>query len=123
MTFKISYKGAISIRFIVFIAFLGVVTRALIEYKDCTEYIKRTVANENEGILQFQYVHYPGFWLSQDEDKHENSLKPIRFPNVKAKKVDEGVTFVTIANVETYHMLDDTPNRTVWSWKIQGMQL
>ena len=123
MTFKISYKSAISIRFIVFIAFLGVVTRALIEYKDCTEYIKRTVANENEGILQFQYVHYPGFWLSQDEDKHENSLKPIRFPNVKAKKVDEGVTFVTIANVETYPMLDDTPNRTVWSWKIQGMQL
>ena len=123
MTFKISYKVEISIRFIVFIAFLGVVTRALIEYKDCTEYIKRTVANENEGILQFQYVHYPGFWLSQDEDKHENSLKPIRFPNVKAKKVDEGVTFVTIANVETYHMLDDTPNRTVLSWKIQGMQL
>ena len=93
------------------------------EYKDCTEYIKRTVANENEGILQFQYVHYPGFWLSQDEDKDENSLKPIRFPNVKAKKVDEGVTFVTIANVETYPMLDDTPNRTAWSWKIQGMQL
>ena len=123
MTFKTSYKVEISIRFIVFIAFLGVVTRALMEYKDCTEYIKRTVANENEGILQFQYVHYPGFWLSQDEDKDENSLKPIRFPNVKAKKVDEGVTFVTIANVETYPMLDDTPNRTVWSWKIQGMQL
>ena len=123
MTFKKFYEVEISNRSIVFIAFFGVVTRALIEYKDCTEYIKRTVANENDGILQFQYVHYPGFWLSQDEDKDENSLKPIRFPNVKAKKVDEGVTFVTIANVETYPMLDDTPNRTVWSWKIQGMQL
>ena len=122
MTFKISYKVEISIRFIVFIAFLGVVTRALIEHKDCTEYIKRTVANENDGILQFQYVHYPGFWLSQDEDKHENSLKPIRFPNAKAKKVDEGVTFVTIANVEKYPMLDDALNTTTWSWKIHGMQ-
>ena len=123
MTFKKSYKVEISNRSIFVIAFLGVVTRALIEHKDCTEYIKRTVANENDGILQFQYVHYPGFWLSQDEDKDENSLKLIRFPNVKAKKVDEGVTFVTIANVETYPMLDNTPNRTVWSWKIQGMQL
>ena len=121
MTFKKSYKVEISIRFIFFIAFLGVMTRALIEYKDCTEYIKSTVVNENEGILQFQYVHYPDFWLSQDEDKRENSLKPIRFPNVKAEKIDEGVNFVTIAKVETYPILDDTPNRTVWSWKIQGM--
>ena len=121
MTFKKSYKVEISIRFIFFIAFLGVMTRALIEYKDCTEYIKRTVVNENEGILQFQYVHYPDFWLSQDEDKRENSLKPIRFPNVKAEKVDEGVNFVTIANHEMDPMMDDAPNRTVWSWKIQGM--
>ena len=59
--------------------------------------------------------------MSQDEDKRENSLKPIRFPNVKAEKVDEGVNFVTIANHEMDPMMDDAPNRTVWSWKIQGM--
>ena len=48
-------------------------------------------------------------------------MKPIRFPNVKAEKVDEGVNFVTIANHEIDPMMDDAPNRTVWSWKIQGM--
>ena len=120
MTLKISCKVEISIRSIVYIAFLGAVACALIEYKDCTENIKRTVINENDGILQFQYVHYPGFWLSQDEVKHTNSLKPIRFPNLKAKKFDGGLAFVTIANLET---LDDATNRTSWSWKIHGKQL
>jgi hypothetical protein len=93
-------------------------------YRDCTEQIKGYVFGKNNGTLQFEYTHYAGFWLSQSLEDNEKLL--LQEPNVLTKRehdLEEGTSFLTILDSETYANLANVTNRYVgylWSWRIIG---
>ena len=89
-----------------------------ITFLDCTKTIKQTVIDENNGTLQFEYAHYPGFWLSQTLRQKEQSIAFNIQP--KEEEFDKSSDFVTIMDIEANPNLSDVENRHLWSWKVTG---
>ena len=92
-------------------------------YKDCTEIIKEEIVGNNNGTLQFQYVHYPRFWLYQDVEKKEETFDSVE-PRLRTKTeksfVFESTSHVTILDIEKYPSLTNAQHRKFWSWKVIG---
>ena len=93
-------------------------------YGDCTEQIKHYVFNHNNGTLQFEYTHYAGFWLSQSlEDNEKLFLQKTNVLTKQEHDQEEGTSFLTILDSETYSNIANVQNRYVgylWSWRIKG---
>ena len=92
-----------------------------IKYFDCTEEIGRNIIEINNGTIQLEYTHYPGFWLSQVVDQNKKALQWSFV--VKEENSNLSPSFVTIMDSNQRSYISKRQNRYVeyvWSWKIIG---
>ena len=89
------------------------------EYNDCTEKISKNIIDNNNGILQLEYTHYPGFWLSQVVKQSKKVLQ-WRFL-AKEENFDLSPSFVTIMDTISHSNVANAQDSYVgylWSWKL-----
>ena len=87
-------------------------------YQDCTEIIKQNIVQRNNGTLQFQYTHYPEFWLYQTVRQKEKFFE--RSKSSKEDTSEENTSSVKILDIEMYPTFANIRNRDFWSWRILG---
>ena len=89
------------------------------EYNDCTEEISTKIIAKNNGTLQFEYMHYPGFWLSHIVKQNKKILQ-WSF-HVKEENFDSSSSQVGIMDTNSHSYVDARQDRHVgylWSWNI-----
>ena len=91
------------------------------EFYDCTEEIFRNILEINNGTIQLEYTHYPGFWLSQVVNQNKKVLKWSFLVN--EENSDLSPSFVTIMDSKSRSYISSRQDRYqeyVWSWNIMS---
>ena len=89
------------------------------KFYDCTEEIFRNILEINNGTIQLEYTHYPGFWLSQVVNQNKKVLKWSFLVN--EENSDLSPSFVTIMDSKSRSYISSRQDRYqeyVWSWNI-----
>ena len=84
---------------------------------DCTEIIKENSMESSNGTVQFEYLHYPKFWLYRSVVAENQSSES------KTSGAEKWVwkdSLVTIVDVEMYPTIANLENSYLWSWKLRG---
>ena len=84
---------------------------------DCTEIIKENSMESSNGTVQFEYLHYPKFWLYRSVVA-ENQTSESKISG--AEKWVWKNSLVTIVDVEMYPTIANLENSYLWSWKLRG---
>ena len=89
------------------------------EFYDCTEEIFRNILEINNGTIQLEYNHYPGFWLSQVVNQNKKVLQWSFLVNKENSNLSP--SFVTIMDSKSRSYISSRQDRYVeyvWSWNI-----
>ena len=90
------------------------------EFYDCTEEIFRNILETNNGTIQLEYNHYPGFWLSQVVNQNKKVLQWSFLVNEENSDL-KAPSFVTIMDSKSRSYISSRQDRYVeyvWSWNI-----
>ena len=93
------------------------ISAKLESFEDCTDALKQHSLKTNNGAVQFQYTHYPTFWLYRsvitENEISESAPKEI-------EQYGESGSLLTILDIEMYPVLANATSRHFWSWKLAG---
>ena len=80
------------------------------EFYDCTEEIFRNILETNNGTIQLEYNHYPGFWLSQVVNQNKKVLQWSFLVNEENSDL-KAPSFVTIMDSKSRSYISSRQDR------------